>query len=75
MDKKTNKQKLTNKWIVMMNIPFQMGIIIFSFTYLGMWLDEKYTDTSVFTIVLSLTSVFLSLYNIIRQVKNLNKEN
>jgi len=59
----------------MMNIPFQMGIIIFSFTYLGMWLDEKYTDTSVFTIVLSLTSVFLSLYNIIRQVKNLNKEN
>lgn len=75
MDKKTNKQKLTNKWIVMMNIPFQMGIIIFSFTYLGMWLDEKYTNTSVFTIVLSLTSVFLSLYNIIRQVKNLNKEN
>ncbi len=75
MDKKTNKQKLTNKWIVMMNIPFQMGIIIFSFTYLGMWLDEKYTNTSVFTIVLSLTSVFLSLYNIIRQIKNLNKEN
>jgi hypothetical protein len=75
MDKKTNKQKLTNKWLVMMNIPFQMGIIIFSFTYLGMWLDEKYTDTSVFTIVLSLTSVFLSLYNIIRQIKNLNKEN
>ncbi|WP_262488593.1 AtpZ/AtpI family protein [Flavobacterium degerlachei] len=58
-----------------MNIPFQMGIIIFSFTYLGMWLDEKYTDTSIFTIILSLTSVFLSLYNIIRQVKNLNKEN
>ncbi|SDW12607.1 Putative F0F1-ATPase subunit Ca2+/Mg2+ transporter [Flavobacterium degerlachei] len=75
MDKKTNKQKLTNKWLVMMNIPFQMGIIIFSFTYLGMWLDEKYTDTSIFTIILSLTSVFLSLYNIIRQVKNLNKEN
>jgi drug/metabolite transporter (DMT)-like permease len=74
MDKKTNKKKLANKWIVMMNIPFQMGVIIFSFTYLGMWLDEKYTGTSVFTIVLSLASVFISLYNIIRQVKNLNKK-
>lgn len=74
MDKKTNKKKLANKWIVMMNIPFQMGVIIFSFTYLGMWLDEKYTGTSVFTLVLSLASVFISLYNIIRQVKNLNKK-
>lgn len=73
MEKKPNK-KSTSKWLAMMNIPFQMGIIIFSFTYLGMWLDEKYTNSSVFTIVLSLLSVFISLYNIIRQVKNLNKE-
>ena len=73
MEKKPNK-KQASKWIVMMNIPFQMGVIIFSFTYLGIWLDEKYTGTSVFTIVLSLTSVFLSLYNIIRQVKNLNNK-
>ena len=63
-----------NKWAVMLNIPFQMGIIIFSLTYLGMWLDEKYTDSSVFTIVLSLVSVFIALFNVIRQVKNLNKE-
>ncbi|MGO4820096.1 MULTISPECIES: AtpZ/AtpI family protein [unclassified Flavobacterium] len=73
MEKKPNK-KSTSKWLAMMNIPFQMGIIIFSFTYLGMWLDEKYTNSSVFTIILSLLSVFISLYNIIRQVKNLNKE-
>jgi O-antigen/teichoic acid export membrane protein len=73
MEKKPNK-KQASKWIVMMNIPFQMGVIIFSFTYLGMWLDEKYTSTSFFTIVLSLSSVFISLYNIIRQVKNLNKK-
>ena len=63
-----------NKWAVMLNIPFQMGIIIFSLTYLGMWLDEKYTDSSVFTIVLSLLSVFIALFNVIRQVKNLNNE-
>lgn len=74
MDNKPNKKQASNKWIAMMNIPFQMGVIIFSFTYLGMWLDEKYTGTSIFTIILSLISVFISLYNVIRQVKNLNKE-
>ena len=66
-------KKYTNKWVVFMNIPFQMGIIIFAFTYLGMWLDEKYTDSSIFTIVLSLLSVFIALFNVIRQVKNINK--
>ena len=67
-------KKSTSKWVIFMNIPFQMGIIIFAFTYLGMWLDEKYTDSSIFTIVLSLLSVFIALYNVIRQVKNINKE-
>ncbi|PRZ26277.1 putative F0F1-ATPase subunit (Ca2+/Mg2+ transporter) [Flavobacterium granuli] len=73
MDKKPSKNQ-TSKWLAMMNIPFQMGVIIFCFTYLGIWLDEKYTGTSIFTIILSLVSVFVSLYNVIRQVKNLNKE-
>lgn len=68
------KKKSPSKWIAMMNIPIQMGVIIFAFTYLGIWLDEKYTDSSIFTIILSLFSVFVALYNVIRQVKNLNKE-
>jgi len=72
---KNNNLKQTNKWLVMMNIPFQMGIIIFCFTYLGIWLDEKYTSSSIFTIILSLFAVFIALYNVIRQVKNLNKDN
>lgn len=73
MDDKSPKKSM-NKWVVFMNIPFQMGIIIFAFTYLGMWLDKKYTDSSTFTIILSLLSVFIALYNVIRQVKNINKE-
>lgn len=73
MEKKPHK-KTSSKWIALMNIPFQMGIIIFFFTYLGTWLDEKYTGTSIFTIILSLLAVFIALYNVIRQVKNLNKE-
>ena len=67
------KKKQPSKWIAMMNIPIQMGVIIFAFTYLGIWLDKKYTDSSVFTIILSLFSVFVALYNVIRQVNQLNK--
>lgn len=73
MEKEPN-QNSKSKWLVFMNIPIQMGIIIFAFSYLGVWLDEKYSNGgSVWTIVLSLLSVFLALYNVIRQVKNLNK--
>lgn len=68
-----DQKKGSNKWIVFMNIPVQMGVIIFAFTYLGIWLDKQFTNSSVFTIVLSLLSVFIALYNVIRQVKNLNK--
>ena len=74
MEENKKPENSPNKWVVFMNIPFQMGIIIFALTYLGMWLDEKYTDSSVFTIVLSLLSVFIALFNVIRQVKNINKE-
>lgn len=73
MEKEPNNNR-SNKWLALINIPFQMGIIIFIFSYLGVWLDEKYSNGgSLWTIVLSLFSVFLSLYNVIRQVKNLNK--
>lgn len=68
------EKKQPSKWAAMINIPFQMGVIIFVFTYAGMWLDEKYSNgSSTWTIVLSLLSVFFALYNVIRQVKNLNK--
>lgn len=73
-DKEPNENQRNNKWIVFVNIPIQMGVIIFLFSYLGIWLDEKYSNGgSLWTIILSLFSVFLALYNVIRQVKNLNK--
>jgi hypothetical protein len=51
-----------------------MGIIIFIFSYLGVKLDQKYSHGgSLWTIIFSLFSVFLALYNVLRQVKNLNK--
>lgn len=77
MDNKNPNKNNFNKWLVFMGIPFQMGIVIFLFTYFGMWLDEKYSEesSSLYTIIFSLLSVFIALYNVIRQVKNINKNN
>lgn len=52
-----------------------MAIVIGAGTYLGVWLDGKYPNNfSAFTIVFSLLSVFAALYNVIRQVRALNKK-
>lgn len=51
-----------------------MGVIVFAFTYFGSWLDEKYSSKgSIFTIILSLLSVFIALYIVIKQVNNINR--
>jgi hypothetical protein len=41
------KKKQRNKWLTLINIPIQMGIIVFLFSYLGRWLDEKYTNQDI----------------------------
>lgn len=56
----------------MISIPAQMGIVIFLFAYLGQYLDEKYQSENyvkIFTVV----GVFLALYNVIRQVNQMSK--
>lgn len=67
-----DKNKPLNKWIQLISIPAQMGIVIFLFAYLGQYLDEKYKSENyvkIFTVV----GVFLAMYNVIRQVNQLNK--
>ena len=74
MDRPEKKQP-NNKWMALINIPFQMGVIIAAGVFLGIWLDGKYNkEGSLFTIVCSLLSVFIALYNVMQQVKNLNKD-
>ena len=51
-----------------------MGIVIFVFSYFGKWLDKQYGDSSnTFTKIVTLIGVFLALYNVIRQVNQMNK--
>ena len=69
------KKQPNNKWMALINIPFQMGVIFAAGVFLGIWLDGKYNkEGSLFTIVCSLLSVFIALYNVMQQVKNLNKD-
>jgi hypothetical protein len=73
MEKKPNK-KPSNKWIALINIPIQMGVIIFLFAYGGNWLDENYPNPRVYyNKILVMVGVALALYNVIRQVNEINK--
>ncbi len=69
-----NPKKRPNKWLALINIPIQMGAIIFAFSYLGNWLDENHPHPRVYyNKILVLVGVALALYNVIRQVNEMNK--
>jgi predicted tellurium resistance membrane protein TerC len=69
------KKNNYNKWLALINIPIQMGVIIFLFSYLGNWLDENHPSTKIYYVkVLVMVGVFLALYNVIRQVNEINKK-
>jgi hypothetical protein len=52
-----------------------MGVVIFLFAYLGQWLDEKYPNAdNYYTKGVTMVGVFLALYNVYRQVNDLNRE-
>jgi len=68
-----NPKKNNNKWLALINIPIQMGAIIYMFSYLGNWLDEKYENSNnVYVKVLTLAGVAIAFYNINRQLKDIN---
>jgi uncharacterized membrane protein len=74
MDKKPNKKKQASKWFALINIPIQMGVIIFVFSFMGNWLDENYPSPKVYyNKILVMIGVVLALYNVIRQVNEINK--
>ena len=71
----SNNKKQANKWLALINIPFQMGLIIFLGVMIGQWLDEKFKiEGSILTIVFSLLAVFIALYNVIRQVNKMSND-
>jgi F0F1-type ATP synthase assembly protein I len=64
-----------SKFARLSGIGIQMGATIFLGAYLGKFLDQKYpSDKKWFTIGLTLFSVVISLYNVLRQVNKMNDE-
>jgi ATP synthase protein I len=62
------------KWLGLINIPVQMGIIIYLSYKLGFWLDENYVSQKVYYFkIFTLIGVFIALYNVYRQVSELGK--
>ncbi len=57
------------------SLGFQMAITIGLGAWLGTYLDEKYnTEKPYYTIAIILLSIFIALYQVIKEVMNLNKE-
>nr|WP_315141204.1 AtpZ/AtpI family protein [uncultured Flavobacterium sp.] len=73
MEPNPNKRK-PNKWLALINIPIQMGVLIFLFAYFGHWLDENHPSPKVYYVkILVIVGVFLAMYNVYRQVNEINK--
>jgi F0F1-type ATP synthase assembly protein I len=74
-DSSQNPKKRPNKWFALINIPIQMGVIVFAFAWAGNWLDAKYPNThNIYVKILTLAGVALAFYNINRQLKEINKD-
>lgn len=69
------KKKQPNKWLVFLNIPIQMGVIIFAGVFAGSNLDTYFATKHLFTIVLSLAALFLSFFSIYATLKKIEKSN
>jgi hypothetical protein len=75
MTDKNNKKPHYNKWLAMINIPFQMGIIIFLFVFIGDWLDENHPHPRIYYIkLLTIIGVFIALYTVFKQIINISKK-
>lgn len=72
--KKPSSDKKPNKWLVFVSLPFQMGITIYLFYWIGQLIDAKYAiEGEWWSKGLGLLAVLASLYHFIRQVNHINR--
>lgn len=73
-DKKEGKKRVKN-YIKFTNIALQMGIVITAAALGGDWLDEyQENEFPIWTLVLTLIAIFGSLFQIIREVIKMSKD-
>ena len=68
------KKKQPNRYLVLTTIASQIGIAIFLGASLGKYIDKEYSfNKPWFTILLTILALIASLYNVIKQLNKLNK--
>jgi F0F1-type ATP synthase assembly protein I len=73
-EEKKSSEKKVSPFIRFSTLGIQMGVIITFFTWLGVYLDEKFqSKTPWWTLVLSLFGVCSSLILVIKEVMNMSK--
>ncbi|MFC4816367.1 AtpZ/AtpI family protein [Flavobacterium sp. GCM10023249] len=74
MENNQPKKPKMNKWLGLINIPIQMGLIIFLFFKLGEWLDVNHPSEKIYySQLLTVVGVFIALYNVIKQVNRIGE--
>jgi len=68
----TNPKRQPNKWLSLITIPIQMGLVIYLFHFLGVWLDKKY-QLSFCEQAFTLLGVVLAMYYVVKQLNQINK--
>jgi len=71
-----SSKKKVSTYLKFTSIGLQMGVLVTAAAFGGRWLDEKQgNETPIWTLVLILISIFASLYQIIREVIKMGKDN
>ncbi|MDC1452404.1 AtpZ/AtpI family protein [Vicingaceae bacterium] len=75
MTSEKDPKKKWPRYLALTGIAFQMGITIYLFSFLGKYLDNRYSiEDNYWTIGLTLIGVVLSFYSLLKQVNRINKE-
>ena len=72
---KKSKKKQLNPYFKYSSLTTQMAVIIAAGAFFGDYLDKKNTsEIPIYTIVLSLLSIFLALYYVLKKIINHNEK-
>lgn len=70
---KSKKKKQLRKFAQLSGVAFQMGVTIYLGAYFGKKLDIYFeASNKIFTLILTLAALLISLYSIIQQLKKIN---
>jgi F0F1-type ATP synthase assembly protein I len=75
LENQRKKKKQLNTYIKYSGLASQMAVIIIAGTFFGDYLDSfNNAKTPIYTIIFSLSSIFLALYYVLKKITNQNEK-